>query len=228
MNGRLFLLSPANCGGARARQLLSPRAASPLASRLRSPEGVPLGELFAFVSALYFRGKLSYASRFARPPVVDDLVVGTGVRIITANAGLRPPTDGVRLADLEALAGIDISCDNHRFTDPLRQSAERLRDCVGPGAEVVLLGSVATPKYVDVLLAVFGRQLLFPMDFVGRGDMSRGGLLLRSVEAGAELSYVPLEGAIRHGRRPPKLPPVARRADGVRARPIGQARGTRR
>ena len=43
---RIFLLSPANCGGRRAKQVLSPRAAFPLAERLRSGDGVPLGELW--------------------------------------------------------------------------------------------------------------------------------------------------------------------------------------
>ena len=74
--------------------------------------------------------------------------------------------------------------------------------------EIVLLGSVATGKYVDVLLDVVGERLLFPTDFVGRGDMSRGGLLLRKAAEGVELEYVNVAGAVRHGPRPPKLPPL--------------------
>jgi hypothetical protein len=73
---------------------------------------------------------------------------------------------------------------------------------------VVLLGSIASKKYVAVLGAVFGDRLLFPSDFVGRGDMSRGGLLLRAARAGAELAYEPVLGAQRHGKRPPRLAPV--------------------
>jgi hypothetical protein len=73
---------------------------------------------------------------------------------------------------------------------------------------VVLLGSIASPKYVDLLLPVFGEKLMFPPDFVGRGDMSRGGLMLRCVAADTELEYTPVAGAIRHGRRPPKLEPI--------------------
>jgi hypothetical protein len=61
---------------------------------------------------------------------------------------------------------------------------------------------------VDVLLQIFGSRLTFPLAFVGRGDMSRGGLLLRSAAAGAELQYVPVLGTKRHGPRPPKLPPA--------------------
>ena len=73
--------------------------------------------------------------------------------------------------------------------------------------QVVLLGSVASGKYVEPLTEVFGERLVFPAEFVGRGDMSRGGLLLRSVADGRELDYVPLEGAARHGPRPARLSP---------------------
>ena len=59
----------------------------------------------------------------------------------------------------------------------LLASARALDEEIGPECEVVLLGSIASAKYVDVLTDVFGERLLFPIDFVGRGDMSRGGLL---------------------------------------------------
>src|SRR5258705_137811 len=79
--------------------------------------------------------------------------------------------------------------------------------CGGPPPEhVVLLGSIATGKYVDCLLEVFGPRLVFPAAFVGRGDMSRGGLLLRAARSGKELAYTPIAGATLHGPRPPKLP----------------------
>lgn len=210
MSGRVFLLSPANCAGSRARRLLAPASTSTLASQLRSPEGAALGELFAYVSALYFRGKLAYALRFARPPRLGDPVVASGVHVITTNQGLRPPDDRIRTAELEAFADVDIRPDNHRFTEPLRASAQRLLVQVGSTTEVVLLGSVASQKYVEALLDVFGDQLRFPVDFVGRGDMSRGGLLLRSVDADRELTYAPVAGTVRRGRRPPKLVPLER------------------
>jgi len=73
--------------------------------------------------------------------------------------------------------------------------------------EVILLGSIATGKYVDLLLANLGQRLRFPADFVGRGDMSRGGLMLRCAADLHELSYVPVAGAILNGKRPPKLVP---------------------
>jgi hypothetical protein len=73
---------------------------------------------------------------------------------------------------------------------------------------VVLLGSVASPKYVELLTATLGERVSFPGDFVGRGDMSRGGLMLRCVDEGRELAYVRLAGALRHGPRPARLPPA--------------------
>ena len=93
---------------------------------------------------------------------------------------------------------------------PLREAAGALRARLPGDAEIVLLGSIATPKYVDVLLAAFGRALAFPGDFVGRGDMSRGGLLLRAARAGVELGYRPVDGAVRRGPRPARLPAPAR------------------
>ena len=65
---RIFLLSPAHCGGKRAELLLNDRASFSLAVRLRSEAGATLGEAFSFLSGLYFRGKLAYADHFARPP----------------------------------------------------------------------------------------------------------------------------------------------------------------
>ena len=95
------------------------------------------------------------------------------------------------------------------------------------GAEIVLLGSIATPKYVDVLLAAFGGSLLFPGDFVGRGDMSRGGLLLRAARAGEELGYRSVAGAERHGRRPAKLEPAQPRKHASTASRSSTASGPR-
>ena len=193
---RVFLLSPAHCGGERARLLLAPRASFDLARRLRAADGVRLGEVFSFLSSLYFRGKLAYAERFGVPLV------------ITPNAGLRPPDDRVTLPALRASARVDIHAANDRYLQPLRASARAVARTLGPEAPVTLLGSIASDKYVGALLDVFGARLTFPAAFVGRGDMSRGGLLLRAVRAGVELDYVPLAGAVRHGSRPPRLTPV--------------------
>jgi hypothetical protein len=100
---------------------------------------------------------------------------------------------------------VDVS--NPRYRDALARDANGINDAMKGDVEVILLGSIATGKYVDVLLHVFGERLLFPQEFVGRGDMSRGGLLLRCVDAMEELTYVPVAGALRKGQRPPKLNP---------------------
>ncbi len=206
---RVFLLSPANCGGRRAKMVASERARFDLALRLRSGEGAALGEVFAFISGLYFKGKLAYALRFAQPPELGAPLVGSGALVITPNAGLRAAETVVTIEALQGFAAVDISAADPRYRQPLLDSARALAAEIGPECEVVLLGSIASAKYVDVLTGVFGDRLVFPSDFVGRGDMSRGGLLLRSVRAGEELPYVPVIGAIRHGQRPPKLAPVS-------------------
>ncbi|HWF84664.1 MAG TPA: hypothetical protein VG222_07455 [Vicinamibacterales bacterium] len=205
---RIFLLSPANCGGTRAKQVLSPNAQFALAAELRSRRGAMLGDVFMFVSGLYFRGKLTYALRFAAPPGRDHPIIGCGVHVITPNAGLRSPDTYVTHKAVLAFAGGDVHQDNAAYRRPLERSARTLAREVGPDCDVVLLGSIASPKYVDVLLGIFGGQLRFPIDFVGRGDMSRGGLLLRRSREGVELEYAPVAGAVRHGARPPKLPPL--------------------
>jgi hypothetical protein len=209
-SGRIFLLSPANCGGARAKQVLSSRAAFVLAEQLRSSEGAALGDVFSFISGLYFRGKLTYATRFAAPPAPAHPVVGCGVHVITPNAGLCSPLVRVTRQAVRSFAAGDIDAANARYRKPLEASARALERELGPECDVVLLGSVASPKYIDVLLGVFGERLRFPIDFVGRGDMSRGGLLLRKAREGVELEYVPVAGAVLHGARPPKLPPLER------------------
>ena len=190
---RVFLLSPAHSGGKRAALLLREEAAFPLAVRLREPEGLALGEAFSFLSGLYFRGKLAYATRYARPPTG----VG-GAQVITANRGLVPAETRVSPAELRAFGSIDIQAGDPRYRAPLARDVARLAQ--HPALELILLGSVATGKYVDVLLDVVGERLLFPTDFVGRGDMSRGALLLRSAREGRELRYEPVAGALGRPR----------------------------
>ena len=182
---RVFLLSPANCNGLRARRILHPTARSDLARRLRSREGAPLGEVFTFISALYFRGKLAYAHTFARPPSN-----GTGILIITPTAGLLPHDTMVRNSRLLGFRRVPIDIRNKRYRRSLLRALRKLADDIGPHCEVVLLGSIATGKYLDVLVRVFADQLRVPAAFIGRGDMSRGALLLRSVKENRELDYL--------------------------------------
>jgi hypothetical protein len=202
---RIFLLSPAHTGGKRASLLLGGRGRFPLAERLRDGAPVPLGEAFSFLSGLYFRGKVTYARRFARPPAGVS-----GVQVITSNRGLLPEDTLVTTDDIRSFAETDIQADEPRYREPLVRDLERITRVQGPDAapaELVLLGSVASGKYVNVLLDVVGERLLFPTEFVGRGDMSRGALLLRMARADRELSYEPVATATRHGPRPRKLEP---------------------
>jgi hypothetical protein len=188
--------------------VLSERAQFDVATRLRNGSGVAIGEVFAFVSGLYFRGKLAYALEFAQPPDPGAPLTGSGALVITPTAGLRGVETPITIDALRGFAGVDIAADDPRYRKPLLASARALDDEIGPECQVVLLGSIASAKYVDVLTAVFADRLLFPVEFVGRGDMSRGGLLLRCVRSGQELQYAPVSGAVRHGPRPPKLPPI--------------------
>jgi hypothetical protein len=199
---RVFLLSPANASGERMQMLLRRGAQFDLARRLRAGAAT-LGEAFEFTSGLYFRGKLLYARTFARAPEGVP-----GVLVIAPGAGLVPADAPVNVEQIERLGKIPVDANDRRYREPLEQTARLIHDALPRRAEIVLLGSIASAKYVDPLLAVFGERLLFPPTFVGRGDMSRGGLMLRCVMAGYELPYVPLSGAIRHGQRPPKLEPL--------------------
>ena len=200
----MFLLSPASCTGKRSQQLLARGAAFDLAVRVRDG-GAPLGEVFSFFSALYFRGKLTYSQRFAAPPGGAP-----GVLVITPSRGLVTPDLSLGVDDIRDFARVDIDVANRRYMQPLGETVRELRARLTPGTEVVLLGSIATPKYVELLVAELGKSLLFPSDFVGRGDMSRGGLLLRAARAGVELGYAPVDGAQRRGSRPAKLGPPTR------------------
>jgi hypothetical protein len=199
---RLFLLSPANCGGRRASFLLRPQAVSPLALRLRAGT-LTLGEAFSFMSGLYFRGKLTYARAFAGD---------AASYVITPTRGLQRPDLFVSVDLLHEFAATDIAAADARYRAPLERDLAALTAELSQSARVVLLGSIATDKYVDVLAPALGQRLHYPVSFVGRGDMSRGGLLLRSAASGEELEYVTLDmAAIRRGCRPPKLAPLTRR-----------------
>jgi hypothetical protein len=129
--------------------------------------------------------------------------------VITPNAGLRSADTPMTVDTFRAVADGDIDAKNAAYRGPLERGAGALLDAIGAECDVVLLGSIASGKYVEVLQPVFGDRLVFPPAFVGRGDMSRGGLMLRCVTAGVELDYAPIAGAVRHGARPPKLPPPA-------------------
>ena len=196
---RVFVLSPANCNGLRARWVLKRNSKVELAQRLRR-SGAPLGEVFSFLSALYFRGKLAYALTFAAPP--PDF---PGVWLITPTAGLVPHDMLVRSSSLRGFSRGRIHLKHAGYCRALRRSARKLARETGEDCEVVLLGSLATGKYLDILGPVLGERLRIPEEFIGLGDMSRGGLLLRCARERKELNYVGL-AALLNIRKPAPLP----------------------
>jgi hypothetical protein len=187
----VFLISPARCDGLRASQLA--RSKGDLGGALREGRAT-IGEVFTWLSALYFRGKLTYARTFGEP------------RLIAAGLGLCTADRLLTATELRAMGRRDI--ESRASTRLLRDHAVALRAEVAADTRIVLLGSIATGKYTDVFCDVFGERLLFPHTFVGRGDMSRGGLLLRAARDREELGYTPVLGATLHGQRPPKLAPL--------------------
>ena len=194
----VFLLSPAFCGGRRASILLNPKSEAATVLEFRSGK-MTLGRAFAFMSGLYFRGKLAYAERFG-----DAMV-------ITPTRGLQSPSLPFNLRLLREFAVGDVSLDNPEYRVALEKDVKALSRRIGAHGQVVLLGSVASGKYVDVLLPLLGRRLRYPTSFIGRGDMSRGGLLLRCVADNIELDYQPLVAGVRpKGSRPPRLDPTTR------------------
>jgi hypothetical protein len=201
----VFLLSPANLNGQRGRSVLNPGAQFPLARELRSMEGAQLGELFSFVSGLYFRGKMTYAGVFGSPGGSGDATAF----VISQGEGLRSLSERVTAERLRRWGDVPIDADNPRFTEPLIEDAQTLELVHDRATRFVLLGSIATDKYVRPLTEIFGTRLLFPSDFIGRGDMSRGALLLRAASERRELRYERVLGARRHG---PRAPSIAKRS----------------
>jgi hypothetical protein len=184
----VFLLSPANMSGTRAQQLISPRAKFAAAEAYRSPEGVMIAEAMAFMSALYFRGKITYALHFGG--IENTFVIAPGF-------GLVPPDWRITPERMKVLQKTPVDVRKASYSRPLKRDARTLADNIDDDASVVLLGSVASGKYVDILWPIFGDRLRFPVTFAGLGDMSRGGLLLRAVRANRELQYTTLD-APRH------------------------------
>lgn len=200
---RIFILSPAKTSGRRASLLMSDAAEFDLAKRLRKSQAT-LGEVFSFLSGLYFRGKYSYSQHFARPP---DGVAAQYV--ITSDCGLLDPAALISMRQLKKFGKTMIDVHEPRYTEPLRRSVGEISRVLPTRCQVILLGSIATNKYSEILIETFGLQLVFPREFIGRGDMSRGGLLLRAVKTGDELEYVSLLTAeSRRGKRAPKLPKI--------------------
>jgi len=211
----VFLLSPAFCGGRRGAILLKEGGTSLPAQQLAAGE-LTLGAAFSFVSGLYFRGKLAYARHFAAARVSASVDDG-GVGVITPTRGLQSPDRIVDARLLREFVGVDLASGDPRYLDPLVRDLRALEARLAPEHRVVLLGSVATAKYLEPIADILGTRLCFPREFVGRGDMSRGALMLQRVESSVELEYVPFSSAI---------PRTGPRAAGV-AKPRGSRAAAR-
>ncbi|HEX4163955.1 MAG TPA: hypothetical protein VHZ55_00650 [Bryobacteraceae bacterium] len=199
MPNRIFLLSPAKAGGPRYSMLLREQADFDLASRLRAGAAT-ISEIYSFISGLYFRGKMAYADTFRASPSGVP-----GALVIVPGAGLIPPETLIDPGQLRAIAEVPVDEANPAFRGPLMDAAKLVDQYAEGTCSYVLLGSVASGKYTNPLLEIFGERLLFPADFVGRGDMSRGGLMLRQAHSRIELPYIPVRGALLRGVRPPRL-----------------------
>ncbi|HET7534895.1 MAG TPA: hypothetical protein VFJ90_00475, partial [Candidatus Didemnitutus sp.] len=103
--------------------------------------------------------------------------------------------------ELAAYGRTDIDATDPKYRGPLKHDARKLARKIGARGQAILLGSIATPKYRDALVEIFGDRLYFPTDFIGRGDMSRGALLLRAARADHELPYTRVADAVFTGRR---------------------------
>ena len=182
---RLFLLSPANTSGRRLERLCDPAVTSPWAERVRSAEGLPIADAFCHVSSLYFRGKIAYARRFA---VREEEIL-----VIAPGFGLVAPSWPLDVERLQAMRQARVDVLDDAYAVPMREGCVALGADLPRDAEVVLLGSIASGKYLDLLAPAFGDRLRFPGAFVGAGELQRGALLLRAARDGEELRYVGLE-----------------------------------
>ena len=193
----VFLLSPATLQGLRAQQLAAPGASFDTAQRFRSPEGIPIGAAFAFLSSLYFRGKIAYAQRFAETSPEG------GIYVIAPGYGLVPASWALTRERFLKIRRTPVDVKVRAYHRPLTRDARALASRLPADARAVLLGSVATGKYVDVLWPVLGERLRFPLCFAGVGDMARGGILLRAARSGEELLY----GTLDQPRQRPRSAP---------------------
>jgi hypothetical protein len=215
---KVFVISPATAHGPRALSLRRPDSHSTLARQLKE-EGVPLGDVFTFLSGLYFRGKLEYARAFAHPPGDE----GGGVYIITMTDGLVSPDARISVQDLERYALCPEGTAAAMST--LEATARAVLKHIGSEGDVILLGSVGTGKYTNLLAPIFGERLLFPRDVLHIGQLARGALFLNRARERRELEYIPVAEIIRAGRRA-SIRPDSAPANVERASTENQSHGT--
>src|SRR5262245_13421578 len=106
---RIFLLSPARIGGARSAMLLREQAEFDVAVRLRQGRA-SIGEVYAFISGLYFRGKLAYVEAFGDvregvPPAV----------VMVPGFGLVPPGAVLNTEQLVSTGRVEVDEGNEAF-----------------------------------------------------------------------------------------------------------------
>jgi hypothetical protein len=164
-----------------------------LAHRLRA-SGLTIEDAFCFLSSLYFRGKVAYARRFGSEQ--SGHADAPEAWVIAPGFGLLPPHEPVDLDRLRRLRRVRVDPKSRSYRTPLHECASRIAERLAPDGRAILLGSLATGKYIDVLRPIFGDRLAAPRAFIGVGDMSRGGLMLQAVRSGIELDYVVVEKPI--------------------------------
>src|SRR3954465_8671697 len=120
---RIFLLSPAFAGGKRGQLVMRDAASSPLPGRLREPGGAPLGDVFSFLSGLYFRGKMAYVRRFSVPPAGLP-----GPVVIPRTRGLVPTGSAIDVALLREFAAGSVELGNPGYRNPLETHARALAE----------------------------------------------------------------------------------------------------
>ena len=215
MNFRVFLLSPATAHGPKASTLVEDPPRTPAARRLHMPGGMTLGALFTHLSGLYFTGKLAYAREFANAP---SGLGSRGIHVVTFTHGLLDPETMVDPDMLRLFRAAGTSEPGGMQREQLEASARELARALGDTeCDVILLGSVHSTKYTEILEPIFGERLRVPRDLVRRGHLQRGGLLLECVQSRRELDYIALDevremlaSAGRRGRDP--NPPAVRDA----------------
>src|SRR5947207_8922079 len=139
LDHRIFLLSPAYAGGERARMILSDGAQFELARKLRGKSGAPIADVFTFLSGLYFRGKIAYATTFARPARGMP-----GVFVITPTRGLVDARTRIHLDDLREFATVNIHESDSRYRGPFERDVRRLAKRLPAQTEIILFRSKST------------------------------------------------------------------------------------
>src|SRR5690349_23922020 len=124
---RVFLLSPARLGGPRSLLLMREEAAFDLAVRLRSGTAT-IGEIYAFISGLYFRGKVAYTEAFGSAPQGVPAAM-----VIVPGRGLLPLDTPLSHTELRAISEVAIDVESAAYSAPFLRDLALLDQQAGPG-----------------------------------------------------------------------------------------------